>query len=88
MNPEIINKLEKSKSKSKKLIKKILYKRYNKTYDFTNFKTRWSFGGAIIKSIITMDMANDEQKQLAQSMRKFPGNTTPRNLNIRKKRER
>ena len=88
MNPEIINKLEKSKGKCKKFIKKILYKRYNKTYDFTNFKTLWCFGDPIIKSIITMDMANDEQKQLAQSLREFPGNTTPINLNIRKKRER
>lgn len=36
------------------------------TYNFRKFKTIQSFGEAIRNDIVTMDLANDEQQQLAK----------------------
>ena len=40
----------------------MLYKGCKTTYDFARFTTVMNFGDAIMNSIITMDMANDEQQ--------------------------
>ena len=36
-------------------------------------------------SIINMDIANDEQQQLARKLKEFVGNARIRNINIKKK---
>lgn len=40
----------------------MLYKGCKTTYDFERFTTVMNFGDAITNSIITVDMANDEQQ--------------------------
>ena len=55
-------------------------------YDFAKFKTIQSFGNATRNDIITMDMAIDEQEQLAKKIREFNINIRPKNLNMKKKR--
>ena len=43
----------------------MVYKGYKSLFNFKKFKTIWSFGDAIWTNVIMMDMANDEQNQLA-----------------------
>ena len=49
----------------------MLYKGDETTYDFERFKTMRSFGDAIKNGIITMDMENDEEEQLAKKNREL-----------------
>ena len=41
---------------------------------------------SVMNGLITMDLANDEQNQLAQKVTKFISNTRPKSLNIKKKK--
>ena len=54
--------------------RKMVYKRCKNTYDFTKFKTIGTFAEAIRNGIIMVDMANDEQNQLAKIIKEFFGN--------------
>lgn len=44
-------------------------------YDFTKFKTIQSFGDVTRNRIVTMDLTNDEQKELAKKSGEFASNT-------------
>ena len=50
----------------------MFYKGYKTMYDFAKFKTIQSFGNAIGNGKITMDVANDEQEQLAEKLENLP----------------
>ena len=45
---------------------KSLYKAFKTTHDFRKFKTIQSFGDAIRNDLVTVDVASDEQQQLAK----------------------
>ena len=63
LNPEIMNELENITEQVQETErKKMLYKGCKTTYDFERFTTVMNFGDAITNSIITVDMANDEQQ--------------------------
>ena len=46
-----------------------------------------SIGDAIRNGMISMDMANNEQEQLAKEIGEFASNTRPRILNIKKEKK-
>ena len=62
------------------------YRRYKTRYYFTKYKMMQSFVCSVMNGLITMDLANDEQNQLAQKVTKFISNTRPKSLNIKKKK--
>ena len=53
---------------------------------FTKFKTARSFGDAIRTDIITIDMTNDEQYQLAKRSGEFISYAKPQKLNKEKRK--
>ena len=65
LNHEIMNGSENFREQEQQIDRiKMLYKGCKITNDFAKFRTVQSFGDAIRNGIITMDMANDEQKQM------------------------
>ena len=65
----------------------MLYKGYRNTYDFKKFETMCGFWDVIRNGIITMNIANEEQKQLPKLIRKFKSRPKPSKLNTKKEKE-
>ena len=65
----------------------MLYKGCKTTYDFTKFKIIRSFGDAIENGIVMMDMAKDEQRQVAKKITESQQKTKLKNLNMKKEKE-
>ena len=87
LNPEIMNDLENIREQEQQIDRtKMLYKGYKSTNDFAKFKYIQSFGDTIRNGIITMDMANDEEEQLAKKIREYASNTKLKHVNKKKNR--
>lgn len=55
----------------------MLCKGYQSMYAFAKLKTTGCFGDTIKTGIMTMDLVNNEQKQLAKEIRGFASNQRP-----------
>ena len=86
MNPEIENERRKLKKKNKKSIEERCSTKNIKIYDFTKFRTICAFDNAIKNDIITMYMTNNEQNQLAKSVREFKSKKRALNPNMKKEK--
>ena len=88
LDPELTTELENIIEQEEKIDrKKMLCRRYKITYCFRKYKMMQIFVYFIRNDLVTMDMANDEQNQLAQKIREFISNTRPKNSNIKKEKE-
>lgn len=69
LNPEIMNELESIKEQKQKIdLTYMLYRRYKTMYDFAKFEIIQRFGDDIRIVIITLDMTNNKQQQLAKKL--------------------
>lgn len=66
---------------------KMLYNGQKTTHNFAKFKTIGSFGDATGNRIITVDMANGQQKQLAKEIGEFFSNRRLRKVNTKREKK-
>lgn len=65
----------------------MIYKRYKNIYYFTKFKTARAFGNGIRNCTVAVNIANDEQNQLSESIKEFKRKSRPSNPNMKKEKE-
>ena len=75
------------KNKKRDDIRKVLYKGYDKTYDFTKFKTIRVFVNNIRNNFINMNLTNNEQNHFAKYIQQFKSETRPQDSNMKKVKE-
>ena len=82
LNSKIINELDITGEQKQNIDRTtMIFKWYKTIYDSAKFKIIRSFGDPIRNDIITIDIANDKQKQLVNKIKEFATNARSRNFN-------